>query len=323
MDANNNVWISSNTGTLGTPCGADNGSGPYGGSILGLYGSGNTINVDLVTDTYPDNSSCPTYLAVDPTGNLWTWDYGNYQVDDPYAISLTLFSTNDGSAVGGPDNNYYPLNSAPNTNMAIDSSGSGWFVANLSVGGPVTSGIGKMPAIDGSRTSLCWFRRALEAGCPASTTQRSSAPHWRTTHCDRHRRSGQAWYANGQTGGSYSSATYGLFAVNNADSQLLSPANGYIGADLGGFLALDFNQNLAALGVDSSGNVWVAGQAYSPSGSGGSQLTEFVGIAAPAPTPLVSALVSGAPGTRPLSISRRLPASRYTSERLEANPLCF
>ncbi len=77
-------------------------------ALVGLKGSGSAVTGNgIVADYFGDNSSCPTYLAIDRNNNLWTWDNGNTQLinsssQDVNAISLSLFSTNDGSLTGDP-----------------------------------------------------------------------------------------------------------------------------------------------------------------------------------------------------------------------------
>ncbi|MEI9978433.1 MAG: IPT/TIG domain-containing protein [Edaphobacter sp.] len=306
VDAGNNVWISSNvTGGRGdAACGGTTLSGPWGGSILGLKGSGNAVSGNgIVADYFGDNSSCPTYLAIDGNNNLWTWDNGNTQLinstsQDVNAISLSLFSTNDGSLTGGPYNNFYPLSGS--SNMAIDSSGNGWFLANLVVGGSTAQGIGMMPSIGGFTDQSVLNPAGPLGGSltdPYNPTVFSNptSSFGSSLAVDG---AGQVWAA----GGSPSANSWGLYAINKSDTGLLSPAGGYIGFDGSGLTPIDVRLYNGGTAVDSSGNVWIVSRAVSYPGqiSQGGELTEYVGIGVPAPTPLVSGLINGnTPAAKP------------------------
>ena len=108
-------------------------------------------------------------------------------------------------------------------------------------------------------------------------------------------------------------------ALSQSDTQLSPLSTGYQGWDATDFGSIytvpfaginfgggAFIPNVPAgigggVGVDGSGNLWIAGQQYTTSAtSSGSQLTEFIGLAAPAPTPLAKALINaGGPGVKP------------------------
>jgi hypothetical protein len=308
VDANNNVWISSNAGNASAGvCGGENLTGPWGGSIVGLNSSGNAIsNNGTVADYFSDNSTCPTYLSIDANGNLWTFDYGDSQLVNPSsqdvdALSLLLFSTRDGSVTGGPYNNFFPLSSQ---NMAIDSSGSGWFSANLEVGGSTTQGIGKMPNIGGV-TDQSALNPAGPLGGSLTDVYNPTVFSPASANLEGFVGSlavdgaGQVW-AVGKVSNTPGNA---LFAINSSDNGLVSPSGGYLGFDGSGLAPIALSiYNGGGTAVDGSGNVWIAGQAVSyPGGNDqGAELTEYVGIGAPAQTPLVSGLINGGtPGTRP------------------------
>ncbi len=205
VDANNTVWVSSNPGgSNDNACGGGDDTGPFGGSILGLSGSGSAVNLGTVTDTY-SGDSCPTFLAVDRSGNLWTYDNGNIGGLDPYGISLTLFSTSDGSVAGGPYYNYFPMSSF--SNMAIDGSGNGWFTANITAGpggASLVPGIGDMPPIDGITDPS-----VLNPGGPGGGVPTSSSYNYNPTVFNASSRftlnsslaldgAGQAWFVGGR-----------------------------------------------------------------------------------------------------------------------------
>jgi hypothetical protein len=287
VDANNTVWVSSN---VGSTCFAGS---AWGGSIMGLSGSGSSITSSVTTDTYSDNTTCPSYLAVDQDGNLWTYDNG-YGSDNPYSFSLVLFSTSDGSVTGGPYSNSNYVMSNSYSNLAIDSSKNGWSIAY-----PPPYGIAKMLDISGVTDQT-----TLDGGTYNPTVFNPTGKTDDTTGAPDTMSSvtvdgaGNVWSVGAATG-----RKIGLFEVNNANTKALSPTMGYISNDGIGLYPLYSAGNTIQLStaVDSSGNVWVAGGSYNEGtseGQGG-QLTEFVGIGVPAPTPLVAGLLNSNLGEKP------------------------
>ncbi|MEI9979936.1 MAG: IPT/TIG domain-containing protein [Edaphobacter sp.] len=291
VDASNNVWVSSNSGAgPNGVCGGQTGSGPWGGSILGLKGSGNVVSSNgIVADYFSDNSSCPTFLNIDQNGNMWTYDNGNYNQNDSITgTSLALFSTSDGSLQGGPYFNMTPFVGP----MAFDSAGNAWSHEQFTgpsvmskmrnFAGTVGNGsasVGSDPTVYSLSSSVGGFNGRLVAVDGA----------------------GQVWAVGNLN---LSTGAYGaLFTVNSSDNGLLSPAGGYLGFDGSGLAPIEINLDPGGgAAVDSSGNVWVVGQAVSYPGSNnqGDELTEFVGIGVPAPTPLVSGLINGnTPAAKP------------------------
>lgn len=307
VDADNDVWISSNNaagwsnnGGI-TVCGGGTGSGPYGGDILGLKVSGNAVSTNGVIADYfsTDNSTCPTFLAIDQNSNMWTFDYGNFnglegsQYDGP---GLELFRTADGSLAGGAYFNAYPFDME--SNLVIDSGAYGWSVeAFQGIGNSSVQegGTSKMPNFNGitDPTVIGVFGPPTPYDPtvfnPSSTTAFQSS-----VAIDG---AGQVWVA-GANG-----PEAGLFAVNNANTQLLSPANGYIDNDTTGAETIyTASGNPVVTAIDNSGNVWVVGESYNKAtgNNQGNQLAEYVGIGVPVQTPLVSGLVNGnTPGTKP------------------------
>lgn len=277
VDASNTAWVSSNTSI-------DNGSycsGGLGGSILPLSGSasgGVTVTGNAV-DTYTDNSSCPSFLAIDQDGNLWTYDYSGGG-KDPYGYSLVIFGP-DGSPVAGPYN-YDELYDDPN--IAIDSNGNGWiFEGGYSTyyGGYIDEISPAMISSNNANPNQLYvldWDTSIPWGLGSAPIALDGAS--------------QAWTANDNDDGS---RAY-LFETNSSDTAFLSPMDsqgnpwGFEGWDASSGTPYPITAG-AFMAVDSSGNVWLAN---------GSRLSEFVGIAAPARTPLASALVgANLPGTKP------------------------
>jgi hypothetical protein len=129
---------------------------------------------------------------------------------------------------------------------------------------------------------------------------------------------GNAWATNGSTDlVEYSSTNATMdYTSPTASAAILSPLlssssifgynatdpSAYASGRTGGTWALMSGGNAQTVpGVDASGNLWVIGPAedFSTHYFHGAQLTTFVGIAAPAQTPLASALVTGGLGAKP------------------------
>jgi hypothetical protein len=285
VDGNNTVWVSSNASIASGICGGD-----FGGSILPLSGSGSTVSVNgNAVDTYNDSSSCPSYLAIDQSGMLWTYDYGKTGGQNPHPQSLIIFNS-DGSVAEGPYN-YEPLNSP---NLAIDSNGNGWLfpyppdgstgsmvdITPAEIAGNNAAPANSLYLLD-YLSSLAWL------GVPSPVALDGAS---------------QAWTVNNSDDGN----TFVLFGVNSSDTVFLSPLSPNGDGTPWGFIAWDassgypsplptpalpITSNNFFLQTDSSGNLWTA---FS------NQLSEFIGIAVPAHTPLASGLVgNNIPGTRP------------------------
>jgi hypothetical protein len=276
VDANNNVWVSSNVGNF---CGNGNSVGPYGGSILELSSaSGNVSPTGTVADYISsDNSSCPTYLAIDQNGNMWTFDYGNFSAGDSVmGSSMVLLSTTDGSLQGGPYYNEGPF-LLP---IAIDGSANAWFSVYV---GTALTGLGKMQNFAGSTSDGSYSVGADPTVFLPAALSTITYPFPSTVAIDGN---SNAWVVSGSNNG-------GLDEINNGDTALLSPANGFAGYDNNGLNPIGGaggGRYLTA--VDNSGNVWVV----SP---GAHSLAEFVGIGAPVPTPLAAGLAGKSLGQKP------------------------
>jgi hypothetical protein len=313
IDSNGNPWVSSNV--TGNPLGC---GGTNGGSILGFdSGTGSVLNGGSPDGylSYNDNSSCPTAIAFDQSGYLWTVDEG-YGGSDPNYGLLQLGGS--GSVAGGPYKaglNYLSavtFNDPPFTrfNLAIDGLGNSWF-SNQDPSPAYMDMIPNLTQASASTLSSGNWGANLAPLSGFFTVQASSA-----VVIDG---GGNAWATDGnQSLVGYSSTNATMDYTNpNADAAMLSPSSssiaGYTATDpsanasgrTGGTRALtDIDAGYAqlSLGVDGSGNLWVAGEAedFSTGYLHGSQLTTFVGIAVPAQTPLASALTKSTAGRKGL-----------------------
>ncbi len=300
VDASNTVWVSSNPGY-----GCNSGSGPFGGSMLGLVGSGSAVSTNgIAADTFPDGSGCPTFLAMDPNSNMWTWDQGDFTRDDVNAFAGFVFSSADGSLIGGPYNNSFPFSSSQS--LAFDSAGNAWFTSQ---NGGFNYEVGKMLSIDGITNQSVLEPGGPYAGSPASIYDPAYFAVPNTAFLGQASPisidgAGQAWLTLSTTNNTFGPtgpiSFTGLFEINNANNQVLSPAFGYLGYDGTGLSTSQINTSGGQVVVDSSGNVWSTGKIKIPSVTTTvSGLTEYVGIATPAPTPLASGLAAGTVGQKP------------------------
>jgi hypothetical protein len=309
IDSNGNPWVSSNV--IGNPTGC---SGANGGSILGFdSGTGSVLNGGAPDGylSYNDNSSCPTAIAFDQSGYLWTTDEGR---DANYGL-LQLGGSGSvaGKVVGGSYSAGLSYLSAvtwgdpPLTrfNLAIDGLGNSWFsnqdgipymdmIPNLTQASASALSSGNWGANFTSNDTLLAADSAvvIDGG-------------------------GNAWATNGERYLiEYSSTNATMdYTSPTASAAILSPLSsrvsifGYNATDpsayasgrTGGTWALSGGYAQIVPGVDASGNLWVVGPAEDSSTYyvHGTQLTTFVGIAAPVQTPLASALVTGGLGAKP------------------------
>ena len=295
VDGNNTVWVSSSASTFASTAGAGVGlpcsGGVFGGSILPLSGSGSTISVKgSAVDSYSDKSSCPYYLAIDQNGSLWTFDYGKTGGQNPFPQSLIVFNS-DGSVAEGPYN-YEPLNGL---NLAISSNGDGWMFA--------------LPdGITGSMVDITPAEIASNNAAPANSLYLVDAINSYTwlgqlspIALDG---ASQTWTVADNDDNTSTQDQY-LFGVNSSDTGFLSPLSpdgdgtpwGFTGWDASSASPnpIDGNGITNFPMVDGSGNLWLVSSDPTQS-----RLSEFIGIAVPAHTPLVSGLVgNNTPGTRP------------------------
>jgi hypothetical protein len=295
VDANNNVWVSSNVGYDDCQYSIN------GGSILALSAAGGSVSpTGIVADHFSsDNSSCPTFLTIDQNGNMWTYDNGNYYgADAPLSTSLDLLSTTDGSLQGGPYWNDSPVFTP---NVAMDSSKNAWFSAYFYNGvqqsgsgtNTTTRGLAKMANLAGTIGDNSSSVGADPTVFLPPGYSSNSYPFISTVAIDGN---SNAWII-GWT------SVRGLYEMSNGDTTLLSPADGFSGYDSNGLNPIGGASyaNPFSTAVDNSGNVWVV----SPSGalSDGTQtggtLAEYVGIGVPTPAPLVSGLVGNNLGQKP------------------------
>jgi hypothetical protein len=333
VDSNGNPWVSSNpAASNGLQCGG----GTNGGSILGFdLNTGSVLNPGSsgAPDgylSYSDNSSCPTAIAFDQSGYLWTYESGENGGSNSANLGLLQLSTpsssgTPGTVAGGPYNApmHYLSSVASfdpprtNWNLAIDGLGDSWF-ANQDVSTPWLDMIPNLSLASADQLSAGTWGASLMT----SSAYNAFAPFVRSAVAIDG--GGNAWAVktNYLVGASSTNATMD-YTSGSASTAMLSPFSstpgGFEATDLtanangtwallegypedGGGLIGAFGQpEFVSPGVDSSGNLWVSGAAvgYVSNSLQGSQLTEFVGMAPPTVTPLASALTSGSLGTRP------------------------
>jgi hypothetical protein len=248
---------------------------------------------------------------------LWTYDKAEPSGKDTNLGVLQIVPSS-GIVSGGPYNvvlnnpsSYFDFCNASNdgdlplpfSNMAIDSLGNSWFAGGSYNDGcmfviPNMTAQGASAAISqGTWGWVLWPTSGnlnvagptfIDGGDNAWTTTFNNAP------------SGYLLGYNSEN----ASSTYEATA---ADTALLTPQLGYNATDpsanasgrTGGTPALAGNGYGTGLGVDGSGNLWVSGLAQGGNSVFGSQLTEFIGIAAPVQTPLATALTNKALGAKP------------------------
>lgn len=333
VDGGGNVWLSSNPG------GASNvgcSGNTFGGSILEFdSGTGSVLNTGSPDGylTYSDNSTCPGPIAFDQNGRLWTSTSTTY-TGTSQSVGLLQLDPASGNIVGPTSTDYgtygyissmqYLASSTycANNNepfpvgwgMAIDGQNNAWFPS------------------DGSPSCMAMVPDLTQAGADDITNgtwgavlESASAPFTVPNSAVIVDGQGNAWgtYENSLLAFNRTNATGYATASSTA---MLSPASGYQASDpsvnsggrtgsvkaLGGGYNLDgsdltstFNagDGFMSLGVDGAGNLWVAGAAVKTvAGTGadqGSELTEFIGIAAPLQTPLSLSLANGKLGARP------------------------
>jgi hypothetical protein len=310
IDSNGNTWVSSNV--TGNPLGC---AGTNGGSILGFdSGTGSVLNGGSPDGylSYNDNSSCPSAIAFDQSGYLWTVDYPKNGGSDTNTGLLQLGTT--GKVVGGP---YSALLTYPSAvsffgdppftrfNLAIDGLGNSWF-ANQDFAPDYMDMIPNLTQASAS---------ALSSGTWGAnfTSNDGTLSTGSAVVIDG---GGNAWSTDGNESlVEYSSTNATMDYTNpNASAAILSPLSspvfGYNANDpsanasgrtggTGALTDIKAGYTQLSLGVDGSGNLWVAGEAedFSTGYVHGSQLTTFVGIAVPAQTPLASALTNSTAGT--------------------------
>jgi hypothetical protein len=310
IDAGDNVWLSSNAGDYCVT---------HGGSILEFASDTGIVENTGSPDgylSYSDNSSCPMAIAFDESGYLWTYDTWEYGDTDP---NLGLLQLNVSSSTGTPGTvaggeyynalNYLTNNDCsgsaepmPNWNLAIDGSGNSWFAGDYCMDMiPNMTQTGASTAIN-----LGNWGAALQ---PDNDYNMKVWPKSATVIDGE----GNAWASDSGPLIAYNSTNATMdYTSSTADTAMLSPWSDS-SSGLSGYLATDPSANASgradgtysnrgtSLGVDSSGNLWVSGVAlgYTSDTFQGSQLTEFVGIAAPVQTPLASALAANNLGARP------------------------
>lgn len=282
MDSNGNMWVSSNTGNC---------LQLEGGSILEFDPSAYTNELQeggYVSDAAGD--TCPYFIAMDGFQDLWTYDQGNYTGGDVTYNGMAQIVLANGSVVNAPPNY---LQVSPPSMVAIDASGNGWF--NLD---SIPAGLQYFDSADQGPTGVQTLPNYLS---PTSSPVAVDGANLVWTVVQRGYGAdpnGLPRYPAGLV--AYSPAAGAFVSPSSSTGNYLTDFTGYLGWDLPApGSAYDLAANVRGIGIDASGNVWIAGQTEvagsAGGGSIGSQLVEFVGIATPAATPLNPSIIGVEP----------------------------
>jgi len=229
-----------------------------------------------------NNDLDPSGIAIDATGNVWVSNYGKN--------TLSKLDSSGNELVGSP----YALSGLNQPwQIAIDSSGNIWSgnysgnnivestSAGASAGGsPFSSGFFGTPrSVSIGLGGTAWVANYTGNSVTHITTAGTVAGNFTgggingpsDVSIDGN---GNAWVVN------RFSNTLAEFSTTNTR---LSPAAGFKGADM---------DQPYGLAVDGSGNIWIAN-------ASGDNLIEYVGIATPAITPIVTAVSGNNIGIRP------------------------
>jgi hypothetical protein len=337
IDASGNVWLSSNPGGTGNEyCGGGTYGGSILEFDPGTGSVENTGSPDGYL-SYSDNSSCPMAIAFDQSGYLWTYDNGPGGQDLNYGLLQLNVSSSTGTPGTVAAGQYYEtLNYLTNNacgiegaspmpfwNLVIDGSGNSWFADPFCMA--------MIPNMTQTGASAAINLGNWGAALQPDNDQHTYVWPMSATVIDGE---GNAWAAQGGTLFAYNSTNATMdYTSSNADTAMLSPwsnsthvsgydatdpsANASGRADGSGTFAMSggypmdgsgllgtgwTSKTFFSLALDSSGNLWVSGVAQASTSSRtlqGSQLTEYIGIAAPVQTPLASALAAQNLGARP------------------------
>ena len=268
IDASGNAWIA-NSGLVST-------------SLVQLSSSGT-----FMTSAASGASDAFHALALDPFGNVWLPAPTSkflYKFDSSgtYLGSFPTPYNMDGIAIDH-SGNIWTSNDGQNSLSEFNSSGT------VVAGGPFATGILNPGPVAFDATGDVWTLNgnanlgvltsfgSLVSGAPYNTGSSSNASNFALDGL------GNAWIVTRTPapGSSPYPFSYQIAAVSNSGN-LLSGPSGY---------ALDNTvQQVTAIAVDGSGNVWL-----DTSGS----LTELIGAAAPVVTPAITSVVNNSFATRP------------------------
>ncbi|MES2392404.1 MAG: NHL repeat-containing protein [Acidobacteriota bacterium] len=276
---------------------------PTSPGITEVNSSGNSIAGPF---TFPETNQ-PEGIAVDGNNNIWITNSGDNSVTEMTQSNgfQNLSPNNSGFTGGGLSG---PLN------IAIDAEGDAWVSNyNNATGNSITE-------ITPAQTLTQFTGGGLQA--PAGIAVDANDNVWVTnyfngsTTVSAFNHNGTPLASGGFTGGGIhnpiavaidgasnvwianESSSANSISELNSSGQPLSPATtGYQGGQVGN---LKFPWTIK---VDSSGNIWVTNYSSTPinttNGTAGATITEFVGLASPAITPLASAVSSGQIGKLP------------------------
>lgn len=220
--------------------------------------------------------SAPIAIALDKQGNAWVADYGSSVTE---LSSAGVASGGSPLILGGHVSRPTAIGVDPSGNIWVSSAGTGALVAFTSSGGTLGAGLltdgwlqgtGQL-AIDAAGNA--WVAapgiNALTAIGPAYVPVAAGSPDY-----------------NGSLAlpfGVVADGAGNLWVTNRGAAGSISKLAAGTGANVAGAAALGALSLPVGIAVDGSGNVWTAN-------SGSNTVTIFVGLAAPAVTPLVAQL---------------------------------
>jgi hypothetical protein len=295
VDTSSRVWVVNHDNNSAEQLGYGfNGTNYFINTLSGPY---NSINL-----------SFPSAAAIDSTGNIWFTSGGTNALVE---LSPNGSNSNSNSSTGG--------GLVAPAGIAFDNNGHSWIADNSvpwissfdAFGNPVSSssgysggGLGRpyAIAIDSSNrvnvsdSSAAKFSQFANSGTPISSSSGYTGGGITASTGLAVDGAGNIWIAD-------SSSTSNQISEFTSSGVPISPSTGYQGGNLAG---------PSAIAIDAAGNVWVAnGGAVNTAST--HTVTEFIGAAVPATTPLALAVqnhqVGVIPGT-PIPVivnSRTLP----------------
>lgn len=308
IDATGNVWVGcysspvskySNLGAYLNPGGYSGGGLNHpsfiaidstGNAWLGNQGN-NSVTEYSATGTalspstgfVGNNDLNPAGIAIDGSGYVWVTNMSKNTVSK-------LLGTTGAEVTGSP---YSPTGLNQPWGLALDGSGNAWVgsyagtnsVVELSSAGLA---VGSSPFFSGSYNNPRTLAVTAAGGVAVSNEGNSSFTLTTSAGAGTN-------ISTGGVSNSYGIAVDGAGNIwsSNAGNNTISAyaSDGTAISPVGGYTSADINQPYG-IGIDGAGNVWLAN-------GNGDNLIEFVGVAVPAITPLVTAVATNKIGTRP------------------------
>ena len=298
IDAAGNAWITNESGnavtqlsTIGTVVSSNNVTGLYGAKGIALDPSGNVWVANSAGDSVikltvsggsvsgaasflSGSGGAPVALALDSAGNAWVANYNGGNVTELSSTGATVLSgLSASSTISNPTGialdstgNVYVVSSGTGkavklTHAGAAATGSPFADNSLQAGSSVVIDSSSNVWVPGNTTGASVAGAVSEfssAGVPVSASPLSTGV---VSLGGSAAGPASVWVAN-------RSATGGLLQFQASAATPLSPANGFgsLNAPVG-------------VAVDPSGNVWTAN-------SGDNTVSQFVGLAKPATTPI-------------------------------------